>query len=1075
MSVPALFIRRPVMTTLVMLAILLFGIVGYFQLPVSDLPSVDYPTINVSASLPGASPETMASAVATPLEKQISTVAGVDSMSSISAQGVAQITIQFSLDRDIDAAAQDVQAAIAKAARQLPPNMPTPPTYSKVNPADAPVLYVAMSSPTLPISTVDNYAENLLAQEISMINGVAQVSVYGSQQYAVRIQVDPDKLSAYGLGIDAVEQAVEAGNVNQPLGILYGKHQAFTVQANGQLEDAAAFRPMIVAYRNGNPVRLQQLGNVLDSVQNDKVAAWFNTPTNSTRAIILAIQRQPGANTVAVVDNIKHLLPQFRQEIPAAMHLDLLFDRSQSIRQSVRDVEGTLFLAVCLVVMIIFIFLRNLSATIIPSLALPMSVIGTFAAMALLGYSLDNLSLMALTLCVGFVVDDAIVMLENIVRHMENGEPPMEAAFNGSREIGFTIISMTLSLSAVFIPVLFMSGLVGRLLHEFAVTIVVAVLVSGFVSLTLTPMLCSRFVHSERGRRHGKFYYASERFFTGMRNLYDRTLQAVLRHRLATIILSGVIFVLAIILLVLIPHGLFPSEDTGQIFAITEASQDISFDAMRQHQLAAMKVVAADPNVEAFMSSIGAGGPSSTLNQGRLFMRLKDRSERKLTADQVIQELRPKLAQIPGINVFMQNPPVISIGGRISKSLYQYSLQDTDVNELFHWAPILTDKIAQDRATFQDVTTDLQIKNPQVNVEIDRDKASALGVTAQQIENALYDAFGEKQSSTIYTDVAEYWVVFEVETKYQLDPDALARIYITSNFTGTNGASKLIPLSAVARLTRNLGPTTISHAGQLPAVTISFNLPPGVALSTAEAHLNQVEADLHLPATITGSYQGAAAVFQSSFRGLIALLIVAILVIYIVLGILYESFIHPLTILSGLPSAGFGALLTLIIFSWNANTLHLLAGAHSIKDFCGALISQSELNIYGLVGLIMLVGIVKKNAIMMIDFAIAAQREHGKNPLEAIHEGCLLRFRPIMMTTMCALMATLPIALGIGAGGTARRSLGLAVVGGLMVSQLLTLYITPVVYLYLESAHQWYLRKHARLAAVQTGAAQAPA
>ncbi|HTQ50333.1 MAG TPA: efflux RND transporter permease subunit [Candidatus Acidoferrales bacterium] len=1067
MSVPELFIRRPVMTTLVMSAILLFGVIGYSLLPVSDLPSVDYPTINVSASLPGASPETMASAVATPLEKQFSTIAGVDSMTSVSAQGVSSITIQFSLSRDIDAAAQDVQAAIAKAARQLPPNMPTPPTYSKVNPADAPVLYLAMSSTTLPLSAVDNYAENLLAEQISMVDGVAQVSVYGSQQYAVRIQVDPNRLAAYGLGIDQVEQAVAAGNVDQPTGILYGRHQSFTVEANGQLEDAAAFRPMIIAWRNGNPVRLEQLGNVLDSVQNDKVAAWYNTATNSTRAIILAIQRQPGANTVAVVDNIKKLLPQFRDTIPAAVHLDVLFDRSQSIRESVTDVEHTLFLAVCLVVMVIFIFLRNLSATLIPSLALPMSIIGTFAVMALLGYSLDNLSLMSLTLCVGFVVDDAIVMLENIVRHMENGEPPMEAALKGSREIGFTIISMTLSLTAVFIPVLFMSGLLGRLLHEFAVTIVTAVLVSGMVSLTLTPMMCSRFVHAERERKHGRIYNAFERFFNAVRDTYDRTLQVVLQHRRATLMVSLIILVITLFLFVWIPKGFFPNEDTGQIFAITEASQDISFDAMRAHQKAAMKIVAADPNVAAFGSFIGAGGASSTLNDGRMFMRLKPRSERKLSADQIIQELRRKLSQVTGINVYMQNPPVIRVGGYLTKALYQYSLQDTDTKELFHWAPILTDKMAK-LPGLQDVTSDLQIANPQVNVDIDRDKAAALGVTAQQVENALNYAYGEMQASTIYSDVAEYWVVFEVLPQFQLDPAALSQLYIASANTTTNGAPILVPLSAIARLSRSLGPMSISHVGQLPSVTISFNLAPGMALGTAVSEIQKAEEQVHLPATITGSFQGAAQVFQASQQGLLALLIMAILVIYIILGILYESFIHPLTILSGLPSAGFGALMTLIIYSWcNLNTLHELAHPQSIKAFFSGLVSHAELNIYGFVGLIMLIGIVKKNAIMMIDFAIVAQREHGKNPHDAIYEGCLLRFRPIMMTTMAALMATLPIALGLGAGGSSRQTLGLAVVGGLMVSQLLTLFITPVIYLYMESAHQWYLRKHAKRATIQ--------
>jgi len=1010
------------MTTLVMAAILLFGIFGFRLLPVSDLPSVDFPTIQISANLPGASPSTMASAVATPLEKQLSTIAGVDSMTSVSAQGLSQITIQFSLDRDIDSAAQDVQAAITKASRQLPPEMPTPPTYNKVNPADSPVLFLALSSATLPLSQVDDYAENLLAQRISMVNGVAQVGLFGPQQFAVRVQVDPNKLAAYNLGIDQVEQAVAAANVNQPLGTLYGTHQAFTIQANGQLKNAAAFRPLIVAYRNGNPVRLQEVANVIDSVQNNKVAAWFK----GTRGIVLTVQRQPGVNTVAVVDEIKKQLPKLRAAIPAAVNIDVLFDRSETIRKSVADVESTLMLTVALVVMVIFVFLRNISATVIPSLALPMSILGTFAVMQLAGYSLDNLSLMALTLSVGFVVDDAIVMLENIVRHMENGEPPMHAALKGAKEIGFTIVSMTLSLTAVFIPVLFMSGLLGRLLHEFAVTIISAVLISGFVSLSLTPMMCSRFVHSVRNEKHGALYHRFERFFDGMLSLYERALRVAMQHRRVTLAVALVTFAATIVLFAIIPKGFFPDEDTNQIFCLTEGSQDISFEAMKAHQLQAAAIVATNPNVAAFMSSVGVSGPTIAGNQGRIFMRLKPRSERKQGADEIIQDLRKQFAQIAGLNVYPQNPPLIRVSGTLTKALYQFSLQDTDTQELFQWAPVLRAKIAEHKDIFQDVTSDLQLANPQVVVDIDRDKAAALGVTAQQIENGLYDAFGSRQSSTIYGDLAEYWVIFEVLPEFQRDPDALARLYITAN-TG-----KLVPLSAVAKFTRHVGPLTISHVGQLPAVTVSFNLAPGVALGTAVEKINELQAELHMPATITASFQGSAAVFQSSLKGLGFLLLMSVLVIYIILGILYESFIHPLTILSGLPSAGFGALLTLMLFGL-------------------------DLNIYGFVGLIMLVGIVKKNAIMMIDFAIEAQR-HGQAAHDAIFEGCLLRFRPIMMTTMCALMASLPIALGLGAGGESRRALGLAVTGGLVVSQLLTLFITPVIYLYLENFRQRFSR-----------------
>src|SRR2546426_562364 len=914
MNISGLFIRRPVMTTLVMLGILMFGVMAYRLLPVSNLPNVDFPTIQVNASLPGASPETMASAVATPLEKQFSTIAGIDQMTSSSSLGSTNITLQFTLDRNIDAAAQDVQAAISKTLRQLPTGI-VPPSYQKVNPADQPIIYYAMSSSTLSLPELDEYAETFIAQRLSTVSGVAQVNVYGAAKYAVRIQLDPKALATRAIGIDEVANGIAAGNVNLPTGILWGPHRAYTVQANGQLQSAAEFGPLVVTYRNGAPVRLQDLGRVLDDVQDNKSAAWFN----GSRAIVLAVQRQPGANTVEVAGRVRTVMASLQQLLPASVDLQLRSDRSESIRASLTDVQFTLSLTLALVVLVIFLFLRNLSATIIPSLALPFSLVGTFAVMYALDYSLDNLSMMALTLSVGFVVDDAIVMLENIVRHMEKGSPPLQAAFAGSREVGFTILSMTLSLAAVFIPVLFMGGIVGRLFHEFAVTIGAAILVSGVVSLTLTPMLCSRFLKPSREAHHGRFYEASERVYQRVLRWYESSLGWVMERRPAALAFSAAILVATVVLFVVVPKGFLPSEDNSQISGTTETVQGTSFDDLVRH----------------------------------------------------------------------------------TKSLYQFTLQSPDRIALYDNATRLTAELRK-LPDLLNVTSDLQISNPQATVTINRDRAGALGVTAQQVEEALYDAYGSRQVSTIYTATNQYWVVMELLPQYQQDLSALSLLYIRSR----NGP--LVPLASLATLASSVGPLTVSHSGQLPSVTISFDLREGVAIGTAVAQVQRI-ARQTLPSSITTSFSGTAQAFQSSQAGLLVLLILAVFVIYMVLGILYESFIHPLTILSALPFAGFGALVTLMLF-------------------------RVDLSVYAFVGVIMLVGLVKKNGIMMIDFALEAQRTEGKSPTEAILQACSIRFRPIMMTTMAALMGTLPIALGVGQGSESRRPLGIAVVGGLAFS-----------------------------------------
>ncbi len=1028
MNFSSLFIRRPVTTTLVMLGIVLFGLMSYFLLPISALPSVEYPFISVSASLPGATPETMASSVAGPLERQFTTISGLNSFNSTSSTGNTNISLQFDFSRRVDDAAKDVQSAIAAVVGELPAGMPKPPSYRKVNPSVAPVLYLYLYSKTLPIASVDDEAEVTIAQPISTIDGVAQVQVYGQKQYAVRVQLDPNALATRNIGFDQVRSAISASNVELPTGSLSNQDKSYMVQANGQLLDADGFRSLIVAYKDGAAIRLEDVAKVSDDVQNNKVSnRYYDTDIANQPAIVLAIQPQPNANTVKIVDAVKQMLPSLRSQIPQSIELGVFYDRSTTIRASVEDVKFTLLLSIALVVLVIFIFLRDGTATLIPSFALPIAIVGTFAVIYLLGFSLNNLSLMALTLSVGFVVDDAIVVLENIVRHRELGEEPLEAALKGSREISFTIISMTLSLVAVFIPIIFMSGLIGRLFHEFAITISVAILVSGFVSLTLTPMLCSRFLRSSHQQHRGRFYRIAEDGFNQLLRGYEWTLKPVLKHRRLTILSSFVLLILTVYLFTLVPKGLIPNEDTGQLMGNTKAAQDISFDEMLLKQQAVIDIISKDPNIDALNSVVGASGPNASVNSGRINIRLKPRPERKISADEVIQGLAKPLRAVPGIQAFLRSPTAIPIGGQQTNAQYQFTLQSLNLEDLRQFVPILTEKVKA-LPGLRSVDNDLELRTPQVQVKVDQNKASTLNITAAQVQKTLSSAYSGGQVSTIYTPNNQYTVVMELLPEYQRDAKALSMLYVRSS----RGQS--VPLSAIASIEQTVGPLTVKHLSGLPSATISFDTLPGTSLGDATIAIKQAAQGV-LPLSVTASFQGSSQVFQQSFSDLGGLLLVSIVVIYLILGVLYEDFIHPLTILSGLPSAGFGALLTLLIF-------------------------QVELNLYSFIGIILLVGIVKKNGIMLVDFAIERQRNAGKTPLEAIYEACIVRFRPIMMTTMAALIGTLPIALGTGIGSEARRPLGIAIVGGLLFSQILTLYLTPVFYTYMEAWREKMTQKN---------------
>ena len=1035
MSLSELCIRRPVMTTLLMLSFIVFGLFGYKQLPVSALPRVDFPTIAVNANLPGASADTMASSVAGPLERSFATIPGINMMTSSSNLGRTSIVMQFDLDRNIDGAALDVQSNISATLRNLPPQLPAPPSFQKVNPADSPILFIALASKTMPLSQVDDYGELIFAQQISQLKGVAQVLIFGQQKFAVRVDVDSDKAAARGLTLDNIQNAVAAANSSTPVGAMLGARQNLTVDATGQMPHAAEYENLVVAWRNGAPVRLNEVAKVYDSVENNQLAAW----TGEDRAIVLAIFRQSDANTVDVVDTVKAKIPYYQSQLPPSVDVHILNDRSMSIRQSIADVQTTLAISIMLVVLVIFIFLKSAAATIIPALALPVSLIGTCAFMYVFGYSLDNISLLAITLAVGFVVDDAIVMLENISRHIEDGMRPFEAALKGAREIGFTILSITFSLVAVFIPVLLMGGVVGRVFREFAVTITVAILVSGFVSLTLTPMLCARVLSAPKhGAAAGFFVRVSDFMVDGLGALYRISLDFVLKFRLVALLGTFATGYVALSLYINIPKGFFPDEDIGFLRGITEAQADTSFDAMSEREQAVAKIIKNDPAVQDVTSAVGFGGVT---NKGFLFIKLKPKDQRE-PMFKVMARLRGETDAVPGLRTILQPVQNLELtGGRIARAKYQYTLQSADIDALYSKAPEMEKAIAQ-LPGLKDVNTDLDINNPQARVDIDREKAASFGITADQIRTALYNAFGTRQISTIFTEANNYQVIIEANAQFQNDPAALGRIYVTA------GNGSLVPLNEVATIRRTVGPLQINRQSQQPAVTISFNLAPDTSLGQAIDAIHAIERRSNLPPSIITGFTGNAQLFQQALAGQGALLLAAVLTIYILLGVLYESYIHPITILSGLPSAGLGALLALEYF-------------------------RMDLSVIAIIGILLLIGIVKKNAIMMVDFAIARRTEGGMDALTAIREAALIRFRPIIMTTMAALLGSLPIALGAGAGSELRQPLGVAIVGGLCVSQLLTLYFTPVVYYYLDFVDS-FLAGRRRKTVAAPAAAPAP-